>query len=478
MRAIVLDETLEVGRRAHPVLSRLGVFVTFAGSLAELPLAFATSGVRDLLIVNLSGELGSWEVAEYLRRTQFNGRTLVLVDDPAARDVAYLALRPRTECVVRPGTTAELDDLLEKAVRKTFANRPAEIVSPAPERVAFHGIVGRSKGMQEIFAKIDKVAAGDANVCIVGDSGTGKELIARAIHAIGARRDRPFVPLDCTSIPEGLVESHLFGHVRGAFTGAVAHRDGVFSLAHTGTLFLDELCELRLPLQSKLLRVIQSREFFPVGGARSIRTDIRLIAATNRDPLKMVEAGVFREDLYYRVAVVVIEVPPLRERVEDIPLLVEHFLSKFAESYREPVPRVSPAFMDRLMTMPWPGNVRQLHNHLEQAVVMADAGSLGERDLPADLDAPFDDSSAKPLQLEPGLPLSEVERRYVLRTLQSVRGNRTRTAKLLGISVRCLQYKLKSYFYEPSSSVIPLDVARAGAGVGGGSRLALRRMRR
>jgi transcriptional regulator with PAS, ATPase and Fis domain len=329
--------------------------------------------------------------------------------------------------------------------------------------------------MQEIFAKIDKVASGDANVCIVGESGTGKELLARAIHQISCRRDGPFVPLDCTAIPEGLVESHLFGHVRGAFTGAVDHRTGVFSMAHTGTLFLDELCELSLPMQAKLLRVIQSREFYQVGGTKSIRTDIRLVAATNRDPLRLVEGGLFREDLYYRVAVVVIEVPPLRERREDIPLLVQRFLERFAVSYGEPVRRVSPQLMDRLVAMPWPGNVRQLQNYIEQAVVLSDGDTLTDPDLVADGHPAREDSGAPVLQLEPGLPLSEVERRYVLRTLQAVKGNRTRAAKLLGISVRCLQYKLKSYVFEPSPSVIPIDAARASAG--DRAPLALRRMR-
>ncbi len=460
MRAIVLDETLDVGRRAYPVLLRLGVQVTLAGSLAELPMAFATSGVRDLLIVNLSGELGSWEVAEHLRRTQFDGKTLVLVDTLADPDITYVTRRPRTECIVRPRTASVLDDLLERIVKETFWNEPRPGF-PTPARSAeFHGIVSRSGAMWDIFSRIEKVAAGDSNVCIVGESGTGKELIARAIHQISARRDRPFVTLDCTAIPEGLVESHLFGHVRGAFTGAVEHREGVFALAHTGTLFLDELCELSPPMQAKLLRVIQTRDFFKVGGTKPIRTDIRLIAATNKDPLRMVETGGFREDLYYRVAVVMLEVPALRERRDDIPLLVEHFLRKFALLHREPIRCVTPALMDRLMSRPWPGNVRQLQNYIEQAVVLAEGDSLDEGNLPLETGTAPGPDAGKPLQLEVGLSLSEVERRYVLRTLQSVRGNRTRAAKLLGISVRCLQYKLKGYLIESEGWRLPVSAGR------------------
>ena len=267
------------------------------------------------------------------------------------------------------------------------------------------------------------------------------------------------------------MESQLFGHVRGAFTGAVDHRDGVFSLAHTGTLFLDELGELSLPLQAKLLRVIQSREFFKVGGTKPLRTDVRLITATNRDPKRAVETGSFRSDLYYRVAVVVIKVPPLRERREDIPLLVQHFLEKFAAAYGKPMRGVTPGAMERLLASPWPGNVRQLENVIEQAVVLAEGEHLGERDLP-DEEEPTGGGydGPAPFRMEVGLPLREVERRYILRTLQKVQGNRTLASKLLGVSIRCLQYKLKAYAEEgdfPGDKVVPLD----GAGNGAGQRL-------
>jgi two-component system response regulator HydG len=475
LRAIVLDETLEVGRRAHPVLARMGIQVTLTGSLAELPVAFATSGLRDVLIVNLGGELGSWEVAEHLRRTQFDGRTLVFADNLADPDITYVMRRPRTECIVRPRTVDALDALLERVAREMLGTQAQPRVPVPPRSTEFHGIVGRSRAMWDIFGRIEKVATGDSNVCIVGESGTGKELIARAIHQISARRDRPFITLDCTAIPEGLAETHLFGHVRGAFTGAVEHREGVFALAHTGTLFLDELCELSPPMQAKLLRVIQTRDFFKVGGTKTVRTNIRLIAATNKDPLRMVEMGAFREDLYYRVAVVMIEVPPLRERRDDIPLLVEHFLRKFALSDRAAIRGVTPALMDRLMAMPWPGNVRQLQNSLEQALVLAEGDSLDEGTLPLEAGMAARLDPARPLEVELGLPLSEVERQYVLRTLQSVRGNRTKAAKLLGISLRCLQYRLRDYLLERDGRMLPVSGARDHSG--GTSAWMLRRVR-
>src|SRR5437667_8090719 len=278
-----------------------------------------------------------------------------------------------------------------------------------PVSSVYHGIVGESPQMAEIFTRIDKVAVGDVNVCIYGESGTGKELIARAIHYASPRRDRPLITLDCTTIPEGLMESHLFGHVKGAFTGATEHREGVFGLAHTGWLFIDELGELSPRLQAKLLRVIQTREFSKVGGTKPIRTDIRLITATNKDLKAAVAQGLFREDLYYRVAVFMIKVPALRERPDDIPRLVDHFLRRFAGLYGKRITKVAPATPERMLELPWPGNVRQLENFVEQAVVLAEGDTLTDRDLFAeDLSSAAAPSPALSGLFEAGLPLSEV----------------------------------------------------------------------
>jgi transcriptional regulator with GAF, ATPase, and Fis domain len=326
------------------------------------------------------------------------------------------------------------------------ATRP---VPPGPELeipASFRSIVGRSPRLLEIFSRMIKVAAGDANVCISGESGTGKELIARAIHYAGPRRDRPLITLDCTTIPEGLMESHVLGHVRGAFTGAVDHREGVFALAHTGTLFIDELGDLNPGLQAKLLRVIQNREFVPIGGTKPRQTDVRIITATNRDLKREVEKGAFREDLYYRVAVFMIHVPPLRERADDIPALVEHFVAKLAARHGKHTAGVDPRALKRLVDMPWPGNVRELENFVEQAVVLAEGSTLTEVDLFASHGPGHAaDTSSDGTGYEPGLPLREVERRHIMNTLRSVEGNRTEASRQLGISLRCLQYKLKEY---------------------------------
>jgi two-component system response regulator PilR (NtrC family) len=237
-------------------------------------------------------------------------------------------------------------------------------------------ILTRSKAMLAALAQLDRLAARPINVCIMGETGTGKELAARAIHRQSPRRDGPFVPVDLTAIPETLFESTLFGHVRGAFTGAIGEGQGLVAGADGGTLFLDEIGELPRHLQAKLLRVIQSREFHPVGGARPVRSDFRLVTATNRDLVAEVQRGLFREDLYYRIAVATIVLPPLRERRDDIPLLVEHIVGRLAAIHRKPTVSVSPRALRLLCEHPWPGNVRELEHCLEQAVVLADGTTI------------------------------------------------------------------------------------------------------
>ena len=444
MRVVIVDESMVLGDAARRVLSSMGV-TAFAGALHELSLVFEAHRVPDLLIVNVTPDVTGWEVAARVERAGYRGRVLAFVDALDDTKFQYLTQLPQVDCVARPSSTALLEQVLKQALRG--ARTSAERALPPPIRPAYHGIIGESPHMADIFARIAKVAVGDVNVCIHGESGTGKELIARAIHYASLRRDRPLITLDCTTIPEGLMESHLFGHVKGAFTGATEHREGVFALAHTGTLFIDELGELSPSLQAKLLRVIQTREFSKVGGTKPLRTDIRLITATNKDLRAAVAQGTFREDLYYRVAVFMIKVPSLRDRTEDIPRLVDHFLQRFAGLYGKRVTRVAPATLKRMMALPWPGNVRELENFLEQAVVLAEGDTLTDRDLFAgDLSSAA--SASSPLLsglFEAGLPLSEVERRHILRTLHKVHGNRTEAARLLQISVRCLQYKLKAY---------------------------------
>ena len=334
-------------------------------------------------------------------------------------------------------------------------------------------VVGESPRMREIYTIIRKAAQWDANVCIEGENGTGKELVARALHFSGPRRDRPFVTLDCSTIAEGLIESHLFGHVKGAFTGAISSRQGVFAQGHTGTVFIDEITELAPHLQAKLLRVIQAGEFVPVGGSQPQRVNVRIITATNRDLRQAVVKGTFREDLYFRIAVVHLAIPPLRERRKDIPLLVSHFLREFmASGHRQDIRGLTSRAMNALMNYAWPGNVRQLKNWIEQALVLADGDLIDLEHFPSLTREAFDVMQG-PVPIAPlGLRLEELERWYVLETLRRADGNRTKAARQLGISLRGLQYKLRRYGTSPGSN--DPDAAGGPPGIAGNGLGAMR----
>jgi transcriptional regulator with PAS, ATPase and Fis domain len=444
MRTLIFDESLDISPQIHGMLAAREAETTFVCSPYEFQLAEASHGPADLRIINLTENLSAWEISRQLRASISQGLTLVLVAGDANPGLEHLAGLPGVECVERPGTQADLEAVVSRAVARARSPLPPGDPERSSAAEFSTEIIGQSLRLREVLAKIEKVAAGDANACIVGESGTGKELIARAIHSNSPRRDRPLITLDCTAVPEGLMESHLFGHLRGSFTGAVENRDGVFSLAHTGTLFIDEISELPLPLQAKLLRVIQTREFVKVGGTKPIRTDIRLITASNKDLRKAVEQGTFRGDLYYRIAVVMIQMPPLRERREDISALVDHFLTKFSASHRKRIRGITREALELLTFYHWPGNVRQLENCIEQAVVLCEGEMIDVEVLPL-----ADTAPKRPVEtglaMRSGLTLREVEQRYILRTLREVGGNRTRAARILGISLRCLQYKLKAY---------------------------------
>ena len=437
MNLLVLDESLELalllGRRA-PVR---GWEPHFIGSLHELEMAVQSRGRPTAVVVNLQAPLTAWELSQRLRGLRLESPVVVLGPPGSASTAPPLQ---GVQWVDRPVEESELTAALDRVLSRL--GRPS---AAAGGLAAAHGLIGQSPQLGEVLAKIEKVAVGDANVCISGESGTGKELIARAIHEQSARGDRPLVTLDCTAIPEGLMESHLFGHVRGSFTGAVEHRTGFFALAHTGTLFIDEISELSMPLQAKLLRVIQTREFVKVGGSKPTRTDIRLITASNKDLRRAVREGQFREDLYYRIAVVMIEVPPLRARRGDIGLLVEHFLRKFAAAHHKRVPRLTGRATELLLGAEWPGNVRQLENCIEQAVVLNEHDTIDIDVLPLSDSGSRRGAEAGKPGLPAGLTLRDLEQQYILQTLDGVGGNRTQAARLLGISLRCLQYKLKAY---------------------------------
>jgi len=307
-------------------------------------------------------------------------------------------------------------------------------------------IIGQSGVMVKLLETVAQVAPSEATVSITGESGTGKEMIAGAIHFNSPRKDGPFVKINCAAITETLLESELFGHEKGAFTGAYKQKEGRFRQAHGGSLFLDEISEMSLAMQVKLLRVLQEREITRVGGEEVIKVDVRIITATNRDLLQEIHGGRFREDLYYRLNVVALNMPPLRERREDIPLLAQHFLEMFSEKNRKKIKGFSPQGMDRLLKYEWPGNVRELMNAVERGVVLARSEYLGEEDLSLILghtSSPGEISSKDGIRAD--MPLEEVERTTILKTLDLTRGNKSEAARRLGITRRTLHKKLKLY---------------------------------
>jgi Nif-specific regulatory protein len=317
--------------------------------------------------------------------------------------------------------------------------------------VRYNGIVGASPAMRQVYEVMASAAATDATVLVLGESGTGKELVARALHANGERAHGPFVKVDCTAFPETLIEAELFGHEKGAFTGAERLVKGKCELASGGTLFLDEIGDMPLPLQAKLLRFVQDRELERIGGRQVIQADVRVVAATHRDLDDAVRRGAFRKDLFYRIKVVNIALPALRERGgDDIEQLARHFLRLYARRHRRPARSIDPVAMSMLRSYPWPGNIRELEHCIESAVVLCRGPALlpSHMSLPRGGEAAVAGPEPPALVDSVGLPLAEVEKRHILRTLEAVAGNRTRASTVLGIGRNTLARKLKQYGIE------------------------------
>jgi len=338
------------------------------------------------------------------------------------------------EYLSKPFTAEELLSAVKRSVDRLVGRRALN-VAPAP--IADYGIIGESEEMQRVFRRIGKASATNANVLISGDSGTGKELVARAIHYNSDRRAAPFVPVNCTAIPDSLVESELFGHVKGAFTGAKDARAGFFEIANGGSIFLDEIGDASPNMQAKLLRVIQSKEFCKVGSSKVNTVDTRILAATHKDLKRLVEEGTFREDLYYRINVVDIHVPSLAERGDDILLLINSFLTKFSASMQRPTPSFSDDALQALRSHGWPGNVRELENLIQRLVVIADNDVIGMNDLPGSMR--FSLSMGGRVDR----PLAEVEHEHIMNVLAMTGNNKSQAADILGINRKTLREKLK-----------------------------------
>jgi DNA-binding NtrC family response regulator len=372
---------------------------------------------------------------------------IVITGYGTVKDAVDAIKRGATDFIAKPFQFDELMHVLRKAIeQRRLTSENAYLRSQLEERYAFGGVLGKSRPVQKLFQLLETVAPSSSTILVTGETGTGKEVVARAIHHNSPRRSNRFVALNCSAIPETLLEAELFGHVRGAFTGAVGARQGRFEQAHKGTLFLDEVGTMSTALQMKLLRALQEREFERIGDTQTTKVDVRVIAATNSDLGKMVSEGSFREDLYYRLNVIPVHIPPLRERREDIPILAKHFLEKYSAGNRM---QVSQGAMRAMMAFYWPGNVRQLENAIERAVTLgAGRSEIDVQDLPPEIQAipeptaaPFVDFPDSGLDLP--AYLAAIERDLIRRSLDRTGGNRNKAAEMLRIKRTTLVEKLK-----------------------------------
>jgi DNA-binding NtrC family response regulator len=446
---LLVDPNASASQPFAELLTRQGYLVHTADS-ADSALGAALQIAPDLIMAPVA--LDELTPGLFLRlREQLPQVCIVALGEADGQGELERALRRGADrYLMRPVRERALDTLLARAMEKPeLARKLAAAEGLAPPREAgplFEGIIGAHPAMQVLFNRVIQAARSKATVLLHGETGSGKELIASAIHTNSRRKQGPFVRVNCASLADGVLESELFGHEKGSFTGAQGTRKGRFEQADGGTLFLDEISEVPAPVQVKLLRFLQERELERVGGNETIRVDVRVVAATNRDLRVMVEDGKFREDLYYRLNVVRIDMPPLRARPSDVPLLAEHFLLRFADENEADVQGFSEEAMQLMLGYPWPGNVRELMNVVEQAVVLAGGPLIEASDLP--LRSVHRPQDALPLMV-PGVTLAEVERYVIMKTLESVDGSRNRAAEILGISRRTLQYRLQEWGIEP-----------------------------
>ena len=346
----------------------------------------------------------------------------------------------------KPIDTRRLQLVLRKAAEYSSARRENEVLRRQLRQYgAFGDMVGSSEAMREIYTLIEQVAPSSVSVLVTGESGTGKEMVARTIHKLSPRNGHPFIAINCAAMPESLMESELFGHEKGAFTGAAERRIGCFELANSGTLLLDEIAEMPVALQAKLLRVLEEKCVRRLGGAKETIVDVRVIAATNQDPFKAVQIGTMREDLLYRLNVITIKLPALREHREDIPLLAQHMIDELSRRHNKTARLISTEAMDVLLGYHWPGNIRELRNAVERAVVICEGEQIDKIHLPAHITGQKPSPTSDAVMIPIGMPLDEVERRIILSTLARSDYNKTRTAETLHISLKTLHNKLKAY---------------------------------
>jgi DNA-binding NtrC family response regulator len=440
-RILVVDdepETLELLQRN---LSSQGYEVYTAPAAVEA-IKFLGSTAVDLVITDLKmPQVSGLDLVRHIRENLKDTEVMMITGYATIEGAVEAVKTGAEEFLAKPFTDEELFSAVRRILEKLHVRRTGR-AQPRKKASSSYGLIGESEAMRKVYNFIDKAAKTTATVLISGESGSGKELVARATHYRGARASAPFVPVNCGGIPESLLESELFGHVRGAFTGATESRAGFFQTAEGGTIFLDEISETSLPMQVKLLRVLQDKEVYMVGSTRFRKVDVRIIAATNKDLLALVNKGYFREDLYFRLNVLSITLPPLRERSDDILLLINHFAAKYAEEFGKPTPHFSDNALQVIRNYHWPGNVRELENVIQRLVVMSEDDVIEVSDLPSLMRfSALRDSGLN-------RTLAEVEAEYIKNILASVNQNKTKAAKILGIDRKTLREKLGRYSIE------------------------------
>lgn len=447
-RILVVDSHAESGPALQKLISSWGYHVILERNGS--PDLASIAKTDPAVIVNspslVSG--GSFDVLRHVKTQQIE-IPVILVAEGNSVEVAIRAIQEEGAFYYfeKPVDANKLRVVLERAVELTEAKRDNELLRrQLQEHGTFGELVGNSAPMREIYSLVEQIAPSSASVLITGESGTGKELIARTIHQLSPRRDKPFIGINCSAIPETLMESELFGHEKGAFTGAASTRAGCFELAEGGTLLLDEISEMPPLLQAKLLRVIEERSLRRLGSNREIKIDVRILAATNKHPEESVLQGTLRNDLLYRLNVFRLQLPALKERMEDLPLLAQYLVTKLAEKHSRPARFLSPAAVGALQFHAWPGNVRELRNVIERAVVICSGEQIERHHFaPYPIDQRERLRKEDTLTLTVGTPIEEVERQMILRTVQKTKNNKTRAAELLGISLKTLHNKLNLY---------------------------------
>jgi two-component system, NtrC family, response regulator HydG len=448
-RILVVDDQESVRRGLTRILLELGHNVEVASD-AESAILLADATPPDLVIIdlNLPGRSGLDLVADLQERG--TEATLIVLTGNGSIDTAIEATRRGVfDYLLKPIQPDRLRTVIERGLERASLRQEVQQLRREMMRTGrLRRLVGRSPRMLELFRLLDQVAPSGASVLITGESGTGKEIVARSLHALSPRAARAFVAINCAAIPATLLESEILGHEKGAFTGATAARTGCFEQAGDGTLFLDEIGEMPIDLQSKLLRVLEDGKVRRVGGNREIDVDVRVVAATNADVGRLLEDGKVRPDLYYRLNVFHLRIPPLRERVEDIPILAEHFLEEFRPECRSPIAGFSEAALELLARHPWPGNVRELRNAVHQAVILCPGGEIQPEYLPPSLREPVVGGISRDgrrVTIEVGASAAEAEKMLIQATLLSCAGDKPRAAAILGLSLKTLYTRLKKY---------------------------------